>query len=319
MSENPPDQPLRVDPVDEGRHEHTDDPLWSESYYLDAISDDGTVGVYARIGDTRNLGRSLVSFVIVRPGHPTVTVNDDQAPLPAWEGRKLTVEAPAYRITFDTPEAVATSRVTFAGTAHQHDDPGAVLRDEPGTAVQVAADLTWASDGIDYQWKVTTRYEIPCRVTGTITLDGEEFTFAGDGQRDHSWGPRDWWGMCWMWSAFRLDDGTALHAVNMRDTDWTFGYSQRDGQLIELASGVASQDYRGEGTVSGATIRLNDLDLDLTAVPFGYGNLRLVAADGTVAHFVRAMTDVTTSDGRTGRGWMEWEFVESAEAPHGFR
>ena len=62
--------PRRVDPVDEGAHSpDPDDRLWSESYYADAISDDGTLGVYARLGDTPNLGVALMSFAIVTAPH----------------------------------------------------------------------------------------------------------------------------------------------------------------------------------------------------------------------------------------------------------
>ena len=34
-------------------------------------------------------------------------------------------------------------------------------------------DLTWTTDGIPYHYDLTTRYEIPCLVTGTVTIDGE--------------------------------------------------------------------------------------------------------------------------------------------------
>ncbi len=39
---------------------------------------------------------------------------------------------------------------------------------------------------------------------------------AVPGQRDHSWGVRDWWSMDWVWSALHLDDGTHLHGVDIR-------------------------------------------------------------------------------------------------------
>lgn len=309
-------QPLRVDPVDEGAHPPEPGvPLWSESHYMDAISDDGTVGVYARLGDTANLDVSLMSFAITRPGTPSIILNDAAAPPPVRDEFKFTVEAPTYTASFEVTDPVKTYVVTFSGTAYTYADEGAILRGEPGTPTQVKAELTWLTDGIDYQWSITTRYEMPCRVTGTISIDGEEFTFTGDGQRDHSWAKRDWWGSTWMWNAFRLDDGegftigTKIHSVVLDGMDYAFGYVQKGDSLTELSRGSSNAKYDGDGRMTGATIHLEDVDLEFTVTPTAYANLLLTSDEGRVAHFVRAMADFAASDGRTGRGWIEWERV----------
>ncbi len=41
-------------------------------------------------------------------------------------------------------------------------------------------------------------------------------------------------------------------------------------------------------------------------MPRAFGPLLLDAPDGRVSHFPRAMCDVTTSDGRRGTAWVEW-------------
>ena len=38
----------------------------------------------------------------------------------------------------------------------------------------------------------------------------------GQGQRDHSWGVRDWWAFGWCWCSLRLDDGTRVHLADIR-------------------------------------------------------------------------------------------------------
>jgi hypothetical protein len=43
----------------------------------------------------------------------------------------------------------------------------------------------------------------------------------------------------------------------------------------------------------------------LDVEPLGFGALRLVAPDGRVMHFPRAMARVRTADGRSGVGWIE--------------
>ena len=84
------------------------------------------------------------------------------------------------------------------------------------TPVELALALRWDTTGEPYAYRATTRYEIPCRVSGTVRCGEETIEFAGVGQRDHSWGVRDWWSAEWMWSAAHLQDGTHLHGVEFR-------------------------------------------------------------------------------------------------------
>src|SRR5439155_26689961 len=47
---------LRPEAGDEGRHPPGPEELWNESWYFDAVSEDGTVGMYTRLGLYPNLG-----------------------------------------------------------------------------------------------------------------------------------------------------------------------------------------------------------------------------------------------------------------------
>jgi hypothetical protein len=47
-------------------------------------------------------------------------------------------------------------------------------------------------------------------------------------------------------------------------------------------------------------------DLELQVEPVAFGALRLDSPDGRSSLFPRAMARVTTDDGRTGTGWIEW-------------
>ena len=78
--------------------------------------------------------------------------------------------------------------------------------------------LVWTTDGTPYQYRLTTRYEIPVHRLGHRHRQTTPATNLDSvpGQRDHSWGVRDWWSMDWMWSALHLDDGTHLHGLNMQ-------------------------------------------------------------------------------------------------------
>jgi len=294
---------------DEGQHPPVDQPHWSESWYFDAVSDDGTLGVYTRIGRVPGRGTALYTAAIVHRDGPTILLVDPDAPLPTDD--QQSVATAAFTASQECVVPLQTFRVRLAGDGTAYADQDAPLRAEPGTSVEVELDLVFETDGTPYRWSLTDRYEVPCRVTGTVRVGRETVTFAGPGQRDHSWGPRDWWGHEWMWSAFHLDDGTRVHAVAISELPGLMiGYAQRGDDLVELTTGSTAPTSDTEGIVRRDRLELVDADLVLDVRPTGYGHLRLVSDEGRVAWFMRAMAEVRTPDGRRGTGWVEWNRVQ---------
>ncbi len=298
---------LRPEPEDEGRHAPGPEPLWNESWYFDAVSDDGATGVYARLGLYPNLGVSWVTAFVCGPERDTVAVIDFEAPL--VEGDDLTVRTGSLSTAHVCEAALERFRVGLDATGEAHADASALLRGEPGPPVPAGFDLVWETLGDPYAYRVTTRYEIPCRISGSVWVGDEEIAFTGLGQRDHSWGARDWWSAEWMWSAGHLDDGTRFHGVEFRLPDAPrigVGYLQPpEGGVVELDRVTADEGVGPDGLITSARIGYGD-DLELTVEPAAFGPLRLEAPDGRVSQFPRAMCRVTAGDGRTGVAWVEW-------------
>ena len=301
--------PLRPDPEDEGHHDPGPEQLWNESWYFDAVGADGNLGAYVRVGLYPNLGRCWYTAFVCGPGRPTVAVVDFSAPLPEPPG--LRIEAGLLSADHLCQEPLERFRVVLEGTGQSFADPSDLLRGRTGDPVAVELDLSWETSGAPYAYRLTTRYEIPCQVSGTIRLGGDTFELAGAvGQRDHSWGLRDWWSMDWVWMAGHLDDGEHLHAVQLRLPDGQtlgVGYVQPSGgELQELDRVEASEDLDPWGLVTAARLTLHPPGLEVKVEPLGFGPLRLESDDGRVALFPRAMCRLTCSDGRTGWGWVEW-------------
>ena len=168
------------------------------------------------------------------------------------------------------------------------------LRGEAGEPVRVALDLVWETDGIPYAWRQSTRYEIPCRVTGTVTVGDEEIAFSGPGQRDHSWGARDWWAVDWMWS------GTAPrrrhpHARRRRSADArrpASATSSATASWCEIESVNATQEVAANELITSARIESGPDELVIDVEPVAFGAIRLEAPDGRVSFFPRAMCRV---------------------------
>lgn len=291
-------EPLTPSAEDDGEHPAGDEELWNESWYFDFVDPQQAIGGWLRLGRYPNLGTNWLNGLLCGPGMPTYALVDFE-------------DTGAIEMTLDATEPLRTYRVTMRGRGQAYDDPSALLRDEPGRPVEVSMDLVWTTCGTPYLYRITPRYEIPCTVTGTVTADGRQFTVTGvPGQRDHSWGVRDWWSMDWVWSALHLDDGTHLHGVDIRIPGAPpigIGYVQREGApLVELQTVQARETFGDNGLPLQTTLTLAPGDVTATVDVRGHAPVLLRSSDGRVSHFPRAWVDVTTADGRRGVGWVEW-------------
>jgi hypothetical protein len=298
--------PHRVDPDDEGRHHPADLPYWNESVYLDFVADDGAIAGYARIGLYPNLGVTWWTTVILGRDRPLVT--SLAYDLPVGEGTGLVLGSGGVDVAAVVERPLGTMSVRGSAVAAVHADPAAVYRREPGRPTRIGLDLTWETDGTPYQYDITTRYEIPCLVTGSVSVGEERIEVVGQGQRDHSWGERDWWAFRWCWSAARLDDGTRVHLTNIRFPDQQFGvgYIQREGSVEALTDGAVVEELGAEGFPVGATATYQPSGLALTLEPIAFGPVLLESPDGKLCRFPRALARFTAEDGRSGLGWVEW-------------
>lgn len=294
---------------DSGRHTAGPEPLWNESWYFDAVNDGADLGVYTRLGRLPNQDSCVYTVAIVRPGQPAIMLVDYAAPLPSIDDDSQLITTDTLTAEQTCLEPLKRFHVAVTGTAELHHDESAPLRNETGEPVEIALDLVWETTGIPYAWRQSTRYEIPCHVTGTVRIGDDVIELSGVGQRDHSWGSRDWWANDWMWSAFHLDDGTHTHAVTIPQIPgMAVGYTQRGDEIGEWESGNTEEDVAENGLITSARIStaIGGEASVLTVTPLAFGALRLDAPDGRVAHFPRAMARVTTDDGRAGVGWIEW-------------
>lgn len=296
---------------DEGLHRPGAGLLWSESFYFDAISADGKTGAYVRLGRLPNQQLSIYTAAVVRRGAPTAMVVDAAAPLPTEDDPDQTVRTDMFTASQTCVDPLRSYRVRLTGKGESFMTPAGPLDGTPGAPIDVAIDLVWTTDATPYQWRLATRYEIPCRVSGTVTVGDDIIAFEGPGQRDHSWGNRDWWSADWSWSAIHLDDGTRVHAVAVYGLpDHSVGYAQKSGEVVEFDAVNSTHLLDPDGTVTSSRLETSPGDLAFDVHPVAFGSLRLVSPQGCVTHFQRAMCDVTTPDGRAGVGWVEWNLVQ---------
>jgi hypothetical protein len=301
-------EPLRPSEQDELAHAATDEPLWSESWYADFVDTAQGLGGWVRIGLIPNQPTAWFHALLCGPDLPTVAIVDFEVPLPAdpW-----VLHTDTINVEHSAGAPLQTYRVNLRAQGQAYVDPSGLLRGESGTPVEIAMDLVWATDGTPYQYRLTSRYEIPCTVSGSVTVNDTCYRIDSvPGQRDHSWGVRDWWSMDWMWSALHLDDGTHLHGVSLRIPNipaMSVGYIQDpDGNVTELQTVDIQNKFGDNGLPLNATLSLNPGEITADVGVRAHAPLRLTAVDGRVSQFPRAWVSISTADGRNGVGWMEW-------------
>ena len=304
-----------VVPSDEARHTPDPDDLWNESYYCDFVQADGSLGGWLRLGLYPNRRVAWWTAWIVRPGLPGIASFDYRAPVPPGDGLVTTTTTHEdSRIEIDLRRPLEEFRLAV-DTPGLSVAPHSLSYDESGwTPTRFDVDLTWTTDGFPYHYVVTTRYEIPCLVTGTATIDGVTHTIDGQGQRDHSWGVRDWWAFGWCWCSLRLHDGTRIHLTDIRfpNASAFFGYIQtpNTGAVHPITALSVNEQLGAHGFPTRVRIELaaapaHDIGLDVTPVAVGPVLLR-DDVSGRTSRFPRAMLECTTDDGRTGAGWIEF-------------
>jgi len=299
---------LQPDPADEAAHTPGDEPLWNESWYWDFADPEQAIGGWIRLGLVPNQNIAWINALICGPDIPTIACVDFHAPMPE-NPNDLSSGDIEMRHAATIP--MQEYRVSVNGPAQAYDDPSALLRGEPGRPCELGLDLVFTTSGTPYAYRIATRYEIPCAVSGNISADGRTYDVTGvPGQRDHSHGVRDWWSMDWVWSALHLDDGTHLHGVDLRITGMppvSVGYIQPPGApVIETTAVTADADLATDGLPLSTTLTMQPGALTSTVNIRGHAPVRLVSPDGRVSFFPRAWANLETADGRTGVGWLEW-------------
>jgi hypothetical protein len=295
--------------TDEARHAIGGEDLWGESWYLDWAAPDCSYGGYVRLGLYPNLGRSWWWIALVGEDRPLVLTVEHDLPCPDGDAA-MAVETEHVAYDLGWPEPFRRFRVTSAATGVVLPDPAAAFHGATGDTVPVTLDLAWESRAAAFPYAMTTRYEISCWVTGTVTIDGRTTTVDCAGQRDHSWGVRDWWVIPWNWTSGHFADGTFVHAARSIHPDielFATGYTVAADGTLTPADGVENEvETDAERLPVAARQRIGPARF--TTEPVGHAPVLLVAPDGREARFPRAMCRYTRDDATTGTGWTEYNW-----------
>ena len=282
--------------TDERPHGPGPEPDWTEAWTFDFFVADGSVGGSVTVArhPNRSGGRFWYWASLVGAGRPLVAVADHGVPPPRrpWS---LELRSDGLWADHNCETAGEHWSIGLEAFGVRLDDPSECYGEPRGDRVGIAFDLEWETDGHAVTGSAgpgeqagTTRYEIPCRVHGEVLVEDEVIEIDGWGQRDHLWGPQDWWGRPWCRAAGRLDDGTRWHSFEL------------DG----AAARIAGLDASGL-PVGGRLLRTDDgaAGVELVVEPLAWAPVRTEGGDGRACLHPRGLVAVRTPTGTGGVGW----------------
>lgn len=304
--------PLQPDPKDELPHVAGTERDWNESWYFDFVDETQGLAGWVRLGMTPNIRGNWYLAAITRAGQPTIIVSDFGAPAPDMD---LRLKTDSLEATHEVLEPLKKFRITLHGAARVFEKAADSLRRSEGLPGHIELDLTYDTDGVPYKYRLATRYEIPCRVSGMVKVNGGTAlrVSRAPGQRDHSFGVRDWWAMDWVWSSIHLDDGHHIHATELRLSQGVrmgMGYVQHHDLCSEIKTVTTEEELDSDGLTIGSRMVVTAQGLEdeflITISPVDHTPVTLISEDGRRSAFDRSWVKVSVADGRTGVGWLEW-------------
>lgn len=218
-----------ISPGDEALHPAGDIPHWQESFYFNWSDPDSGVFGLARIGYRFGDHRADGLVLSIRGGRPEFCYPAVNVPRAGrWEDQNPEKGFRVGRLTFEILEPLSRFRIRLGG-AHRMD-----LRWEATTPALDFGD----EQGSFRSEMAAEHFEQAGRVEGWTEFRGHRCEISGTGQRDKSWGPRDWGSLeGWDWVSGQFDDGTAFNATRVQGPDGAVipaGFVHHGGTTLHL-------------------------------------------------------------------------------------
>jgi hypothetical protein len=99
------------------------------------------------------------------------------------------------------------------------------------------------------------------KATGSLTVNGESFQISGLGERDHSWGVRDWNApKLWIWLTAEFSDTLALNVTKLfvEEGEVSAGFVYLNGKNLPVVKADVKTTLDADGTPKSLTIDLLD-------------------------------------------------------------
>lgn len=232
---------------DERLHQPGTDPDWQESFYFNwATTDESAFGL-TRIGWNPSTGKADALVLTMRDGKAEQVWASVGTELdPAHIGRPLEDGLEVGDLTYTLLEAGRSWRIQLGERL-----------DLTWTATTPLVDFHEGFPGDTHD--VQHHFEQSGTVTGTALVDGVIVTIDGVGQRDKSWGVREWNGIeGWDWIAGQFGTDLSFNATStdINGTRTPVGFVHHAGEVAHLTAVEIDYTWKAPHRPETATIRI---------------------------------------------------------------
>jgi len=241
-------------------HEFGDHPDWNESFYFNFYDRTKDICGFMRIGLKPNRDEKSMFFFLMMPdGSHIGTRIPEQFKDSEFEANGLRYEKVIperkWRIEYDgdmarlgsgAEEKVRVSMLLDFDSLH----PIFNYR-ECVAGGDIALSKMAASEH-------TEQYG---RLTGRLRVDGKEYMIDALGERDHSWGVRDWIApTMWIWLTAQFSEDIAMNLTELFVEEGVVdaGYLCMDGQNLPIVKADIETDYDTDGSPKALRMVLHD-------------------------------------------------------------
>jgi len=244
-------------------HEKSDQKNWNESFYFSFYDRGNDICGFMRLGLKPNKNeKSLFCFFMMPDGSMVGTKEEME-----FDGNELAMKG----LTFTKVEDEKVWNLQFEGDM-------ASRKKEETAAAKVKFDLRFEALNPMFNYRdcvtgekedvsksvCSEHMEQMGKALGQLTIDGKEYYIKGLGERDHSWGERDWTApRAWVWLTCQFNDGYGFNITKlyMDKGDVDAGFLYIDGENLPIVKVDFATEYNpADGSPSELYMAFYDKD-----------------------------------------------------------
>jgi len=243
-------------------HEHGEQKNWNESFYFSFYDRGNDICGFMRLGLMPNKNEKMLFCFFMMPDGSIVGTKDNVE----FDGSELNAKG----LTFTKVEDEKVWNLKFEGELPTH------MKGEE-TVSKVVFDLRFegVNPMFNYRECVTGDKEAMAasvasehleqmgKVLGQLTIDDKDYYIKGLGERDHSWGERDWTApRAWVWLTCQFNDGYGFNVTKMYmdKGDIDAGFIYVDGETLPIVKVDMVTEYDADGSPNTLYMAMYDKD-----------------------------------------------------------
>lgn len=288
--------------ADDYPHLPSEHPDWRESYYFNFVDLDNHISGFSTIGLLPNLAKREFVFVLFHDDKREVYFAEPHGSFPREQAKSLL----NGRLSYELVEPFKEWRISYA-------------------AEDLIVDLCWKArfpaydfgKGSGTSWN--RHFEQSGNFEGTVKLlKGPEINISGLGQRDKSWGPRDWHIESWYALHAQFDSISIglRHDIVDGEAHISGGISSADGHTAISKIKLETEFTEAEPRIpKGSTTQVDAADgsrytLHSSLIsPASFARFSRPYPGGITELFEEIAVHECQELGRKGTGLMEWLYT----------